>query len=151
MGEGKKIFARPCPVSRHRWAHAGGQSRGMLRGGGGGGAPQDRGLQAGKLRCRRCGSRWQGAPAQRVIGRRAGLPLVGLACGHGASWVSSQDPCRAGGALWWPTATPPPGSRGPAKHSSENSAQALDERKGAKTTICCASGSWSLKQYDNCI
>lgn len=36
MGKGKKIFSRPCPVSRHRWAHAGGQSRGMLRGGGGG-------------------------------------------------------------------------------------------------------------------
>lgn len=116
MGEGK-IFSRPCPVSRHGWvARVGG-----CGGGGGGwragGAPQHRGRQAGKLRCRRRRARWQGAPTQRVIRRRGGLPLVGLACGHGASWVSWQAPCRAGGALWWPTATPP-GSRGPAKHSS---------------------------------
>lgn len=121
MGEGKKIFSRPCPVSRHRWAQSGGQSRGMREGGwpggGAGGEPAGPRAPGGKAALSEAWGQVTGSPRTACDLPRSGLPLVGLACGHGASRVSWQDPCRAGGALWWPTATPP-GSRGPAKRSS---------------------------------
>lgn len=150
-------------MRRHRWAqtlntHSGARVGGMREWGGRerGGGPAVPRAPGGEAALSKAGARWHGAPAQRAVGPRAGLPLVSLACGRGASWVSRQEPCRAGGALWWPTAAPP-GSRGPARHSSaELSTDILhllggDERKGAKTTIGCASASWSVKWHANYI
>lgn len=149
-------------MRRHRWAqtlntHSGGQSRGMREWGWGWGAgspaaPRAPGREAALSEA---GARWSGAPAQRAVGRRASLPLVSLACGRGASWVSRQDSCRAGGAAWWPTAARPGSrARGIALQSSAQTILHLlggDERKGAKTTIGCASASWSVKWHDNYI
>lgn len=94
-GEGLKIFSRPCPVRRHRWAqtlntHSGGQSRGMREWGWGWGAgsPAAPRAPSREAALSEAGARWPGAPAQRAVGRRASLPLVSLACGRGASWVS---------------------------------------------------------------
>lgn len=81
------------------------------------GAHQGHGVE--KLGCQRRGAGWQGVPAQRAVGWRAGLPHVPLASARAATSVSGQDSCRAGSAPWWPTATLP-GSRGPGKRSSAN-------------------------------